>query len=181
MTAEMIAKALADIESEPHGWRAARLTPTEHRAWRSATATTEIASALPRGMSPAVGNRGPAIARPWQQNCARERSSADRPQRKVPDRTTADDTRRNEVALAIRQAAKPCAGTLVEDYLSARGLHLPPSTALRFHPGLYYSAAGIFPAMVALVTDGVNDTPIGITEPSLPMTVEPKPRSCRRR
>ncbi len=76
-----------------------------------------------------------------------------------PDR---DDAKRSEAALAIWQSATPADGTLVETYLASRGLDLPPPPTLRFHAGLKHPSGGIWPAMVALVTRGADDTPLAI-------------------
>ena len=72
------------------------------------------------------------------------------------------DAKRTEVALAIWAATTPANGTLVETYFASRGLHLPPSPTLRFHAGLKHPSGGIWPAMVALVTRGVDDVPLAI-------------------
>lgn len=44
------------------------------------------------------------------------------------------------------------------------GLVLPRSTAgrLRFHQGVRHPSGGVWPAMMALVTDGADDRPLGI-------------------
>lgn len=76
-----------------------------------------------------------------------------------PDR---DDAKRSKAALAIWQSATPAGGSLVEAYLASRGLHLPPPPTLRFHIGLKHPSGGIWPAMVALVTRGSDDTPLAI-------------------
>jgi putative DNA primase/helicase len=76
-----------------------------------------------------------------------------------PDR---DDAKRSKAALAIWQSAISADGSLVETYLASRGLHLPPPPTLRFHAGLKHPSGGIWPAMVALVTHGSNDTPLAI-------------------
>jgi putative DNA primase/helicase len=73
-----------------------------------------------------------------------------------------DDTRRSEAALAIWQSTKPAQGTLVEMYLDSRGIDLSPPDSLRFHVGLRHPSGGIWPAMVALVTDGADGTPLAI-------------------
>jgi putative DNA primase/helicase len=72
-----------------------------------------------------------------------------------------DDTKRTEVALTIWQATTPANNTVVESYLGSRGLHLPPVSTLRFHPGKHPSG-GIWPVMVALVTRGSDGTPLAI-------------------
>ena len=73
-----------------------------------------------------------------------------------------DDARRSEAAFAIWQSAKPAQGTPVETYLDSRSIHLPPPDSLRFHAGLRHPSGGIWPAMVALVTDGADGTPLAI-------------------
>jgi putative DNA primase/helicase len=78
------------------------------------------------------------------------------------DRGDRHGKRRRDWALAIWEGSKPADGTLVEVYLASRGLTLAPPARLRFHPGLKHPLGGIWPAMVALVTDGVDDVPIGI-------------------
>jgi hypothetical protein len=56
----------------------------------------------------------------------------------------------------------PADGTLAEAYLVSRGLHLPPTPTLRFHTGLKHPSGGIWPAMVALVTRGSDNTPLAV-------------------
>jgi hypothetical protein len=77
----------------------------------------------------------------------------------APDR---DDARRTEMALAIWRASRPAPGTLVEVYLAARGIHLPPPGSLRFSPALKHPSGGIWRAMIALVTSGADGTPLAI-------------------
>ena len=81
------------------------------------------------------------------------------PVERKPDQ---DVDRRSEIALAIWQSAKPAQGTPVETYLAARGIDLPLPDALRFHAGLKHPSGGIWPAMVALVTNGADATPLAI-------------------
>jgi hypothetical protein len=76
-----------------------------------------------------------------------------------PDR---DDATRTQAALAIWQCAKPALATPIETYLVSRGIHLPAPNALRFHAGLKHPSGGCWPAMVALVTNGRDGTPIAI-------------------
>jgi putative DNA primase/helicase len=77
-------------------------------------------------------------------------------------RSNCDDAKRIKSALDIWRSAAPANGTLVETYLVSRGLCLPPPPTLRFHAGLKHPAGGIWPAMVALVTRGSDDTPLAI-------------------
>ena len=54
-------------------------------------------------------------------------------------------------------------GTPVETYLASRGICICRALdALRFHAGLKHPSGGIWPAMVALVTSGVDGTPLAI-------------------
>jgi hypothetical protein len=90
--------------------------------------------------------------------------SLSRPARRtnVEHKPEQEDARHTEVALAIWQATKPVGNTVVESYLASRGLHLPLVPTLRFHAGLRHPSGGIWPAMVALVTSGVDGTPLAI-------------------
>ncbi len=81
---------------------------------------------------------------------------------RVSDEPDADALKRSEAALAIWHASRPAEGTPVAAYLRSRGLVLPASSDLRFHPGLKHPSGAIWPAMVALVTDGVEGAPLAI-------------------
>ena len=70
--------------------------------------------------------------------------------------------RNGEYALELWAECVPAQGTLVEKYLSARGITVEIPAALRFHPGLKHPDGGIWPAMVALVTRGTDGKPIAI-------------------
>ena len=76
-----------------------------------------------------------------------------------PDR---DDIKRTEAALSIWQASKPAGGTLIETYLGSRGLRLTATPTLRFHPYLKHPSGDSWPAMIALVIRGADDTPLAI-------------------
>ena len=82
-----------------------------------------------------------------------------KPVEREPD---GDDVKRTERALAIWQSSRPSLETPVATYLGSRGLHLPPSDALRFHPGMKHPAGGFWPAMVALVTKGLDGAPVAV-------------------
>jgi putative DNA primase/helicase len=69
---------------------------------------------------------------------------------------------RSAVALALWRSSKPTFGTAVESYLASRGIDPPLPSSLRFHPGLKHPSGGIWPAMVALVTNGADGTPLAI-------------------
>ena len=75
------------------------------------------------------------------------------------------DTRskdRTKFAIEIWYVSIPPDGTLVEAYLASRNLKLTDSTNLRFHPNLRHPSGTFWPAMVALIKDGVSRAPIGI-------------------
>ena len=74
----------------------------------------------------------------------------------------AEDARRIDAALTIWQSAVPGAGTLLDTYLASRGLHLSPPLTLRFHAGLKHPSGGTWPAMVALVTRGVDGAQLAV-------------------
>jgi hypothetical protein len=72
------------------------------------------------------------------------------------------DADRTRAALDIWSVSRPAAGTPVEAYLRARGLALPLPSAVRFHVGLKHPSGGIWPAMIALVTRGIDEAPLAI-------------------
>ncbi len=76
-----------------------------------------------------------------------------------PDR---DASKRIEAAWSIWQTATPAGGTLIEPYLESRGLRLPSTPTLRFHPSLKHPMGESWPAMIALVTRGSDDAPLAI-------------------
>ena len=97
----------------------------------------------------------------WGEGRSRAGTWAQRrkPVEREPD---GDDAKRTQRALAIWQSSRPSPETQVETYLSSRGLHLPPSDALRFHPAMKHPAGGFWPAMVALVTKGLDGAPVAV-------------------
>jgi DNA polymerase I-like protein with 3'-5' exonuclease and polymerase domains len=74
----------------------------------------------------------------------------------------ADARKRSAFALTIWRACGSAHATLVQTYLAARGIALPVPDALRFHRGLKHPTGDCWPAMVALVTNGVDATPLAI-------------------
>jgi putative DNA primase/helicase len=72
------------------------------------------------------------------------------------------DDPRCRVALAIWQSARPAPQTPVVIYLASRGIRLPPPDVLRFHAGLKHPSGGIWPTMVALVTNGADGMPVAV-------------------
>ena len=79
-----------------------------------------------------------------------------------PENPDLDAPRRSGAARAIWQESQAAEETSAARYLRSRGLNLPPSPVLRFHGGLKHSTGGVWPAMVALVTDGATGSPIAI-------------------
>ena len=82
--------------------------------------------------------------------------------RRIAEEPDADALKRSAAALAIWQASQAAEGTPVATYLRSRGLDLPASPALRFHAGLKHPSGGVWPAMVALVTNGATGSPIAV-------------------
>jgi hypothetical protein len=72
------------------------------------------------------------------------------------------EANRTETALAIWNAAAPSAGTTVETYFAERGLYISAPPTIRSHASLKHPSGGLWPAMVALVTRGVDDRPLAI-------------------
>jgi putative DNA primase/helicase len=97
----------------------------------------------------------------WEENGHRQfaRCAARMVANNQPDR---NDANRSEAALAIWQSTTPADCTLVETYLISRGLNISPPAMLRFHAGLKHPSGSIWPAMVALITRGTDDTPLSI-------------------
>lgn len=80
------------------------------------------------------------------------RTSTKRSQQPVTIKAT-DDQNRASIALSIWKACVPASRTLVETYVGSRGLVLPATPTLRFHPSLKHPSGEHWPAMVALVCD----------------------------
>ena len=161
--AETIAKALGGRKSGG-GWMA-RCPAHDDREPSLSIRDAEDGKVLVRCHAGCDQER--VIATFGRADCGRRTSqrSLMRPQRRdarAIDQPDRDDAKRSEAALAIWQSAMPAEGTLVETYLASRGLHLPPPPTLRFHAGLKHPSGGIWPAMVALVTRGSDDTPLAI-------------------
>jgi putative DNA primase/helicase len=82
-------------------------------------------------------------------------------------RATADGGRhhyaeRINTVLAIWESATPADGTPIQTYLASRGPKIAPPPTLRFHAGLKHPSGSVWPAMVALVTGGADDTPVAV-------------------
>jgi putative DNA primase/helicase len=70
--------------------------------------------------------------------------------------------RNGDYAMQLWKESEPATGTIVETYLASRGITIPIPAALRFYPGLKHPDGGVWPAMVALVTRGVDGGPLAI-------------------
>jgi len=95
-------------------------------------------------------DKGDSHFRPQQRRSAAE---------KQPDR---EDGKRTDAALSIWKLTKAACGTPVETYLHSRGLTIPPPPNLRFHAALKHRSGTTWPAMVALVTRGTDDTSVAV-------------------
>jgi hypothetical protein len=72
-------------------------------------------------------------------------------------------TPRMDAARRIFDESGDLADTLGAVYLETRCLHVPETEALRFHAGLWHGQTGTtWPAIVALVSDGITGAPLGI-------------------
>lgn len=162
MTAEIIAKALSGRKAGS-GWTAQCPAHDDRKPSLSLTDTRD-GKVLVRCHAGCEQERVIAVlrgrglwgdGRPHQSAWMQGR----KPFEREPD---SDEAKRTEKALAIWRAAKPSLETLVAAYLTSRGIRLPLSDALRFHPGLKHSSGGYWPAMVALVTHGGEGAPTAI-------------------
>ena len=143
------------------GWRAALPIPTASRALPSAKLMT--ARSWSTVMPAVIKSTSSPLCAPalcGQRNAPERPGPGFTPFRgNQPDH---DDAKRTEAAVAIWHTAKPANGTPVETYLARRGLQLPMPQTLRFQAGLKHRSGGVWPAMVALVTQGVEDVPVGV-------------------
>ena len=73
-----------------------------------------------------------------------------------------DERKRTAFALKLWCASGVSTETPVEVYLRSRGIWLAPPARLKFHPRLNHCSGTHWPAMIALVTRGKDDRPIGI-------------------
>jgi putative DNA primase/helicase len=72
------------------------------------------------------------------------------------------DADRTERALRIWRSSGEARGTLVERYLQSRGIEIIPPPSLRFHNALNHPSRAPWPAMVAIVARGQDNSPLGI-------------------
>ena len=81
---------------------------------------------------------------------------------RVVDARHGEDRERIAFALEIWNESIGAKGTLVETYLRSRGLVIPPPASLRFHAALKHPPGATWPAMVGLVTAGIDAAPVAI-------------------
>jgi len=81
-----------------------------------------------------------------------------------PDRERDVDEGRDRTGFAMKvwKESAAATGSPVAVYLRCRGLIVTPPESLRFHPALKHPSGGVWPAMVGLVTRGVDAAPVGI-------------------
>jgi putative DNA primase/helicase len=162
MTAETIAKALGGRRAGG-GWTA-RCPAHEDRTPSLSIRDAEENKVLVHCHAGCDQERVIAALRTrglWTENRSRSLSQLIR-RTIVEFKSDQDDAKRSEAALAVWESAKPAQGTPVETYLASRGIDQPLPDALRFHAGLKHPSGGTWPAMVALVTNGVDGTPLAI-------------------
>ncbi len=84
------------------------------------------------------------------------------PERPGAEHDAAVRARKQDAALRLWRGSEPAPGTVVERYLRGRGLpDLAGSAALRFRGDCHHPEGGRLPAMVALVTNAV-DQPVAV-------------------
>jgi hypothetical protein len=99
----------------------------------------------------------------WEEKISQSDRFAHRaPWRSDNDQRDPDDYRRTKMALRLWRATAPAPGTPVETYLNSRGIDVLLPPRVRFHPGLKHPSGSIWPAAIALVTRGADDTPVAI-------------------
>ena len=79
----------------------------------------------------------------------------------APAEVKADASLTMALARTIWSEARPAAGSLVESYLSSRGLVLPPDAPIRFHPACPRGGERL-PAMLALMSGQQSGGPVGV-------------------
>ncbi len=73
-----------------------------------------------------------------------------------------DDKRRTDIALSNWERSTPADSMLAAVYLKSRGITLKPPATLRYRSWLRHPGGAFWPCMVALVTDGKSNVPLGI-------------------
>ncbi len=73
-----------------------------------------------------------------------------------------DDKLRTANALQLWCAGRPTDETLIQVYLRSRGIRIALPGTIKFHSGLKHRVGSIWPAMIALVTQGRDNRPMGV-------------------
>jgi len=97
----------------------------------------------------------------WEEQWSRSVGLGVTRSRRVANRGN-DDAQRTEAAMRIWQAAVPAAGTPVETYLRSRGIRTALPSTIRFHAALKHPSGCTWPVLVALITRGTDDMPLGV-------------------
>lgn len=95
------------------------------------------------------GERRPFIRRTWEP-------------KPYPQKTVPSAPQRSDFALDIWNASLEASSSPVTTYAASRGITDRLPTTIRYYPELKHPSGQSFPAMIGLVTFGVDDTPIGI-------------------
>jgi hypothetical protein len=96
----------------------------------------------------------------WPTRVANVERRYDAQSDRTPNRD--DEKVRTANALQLWCAGRPPDDTLVEIYLRSRGIRIRPPGTIKFHFGLNHRTGSIWPAMIALVTRGPDNRPIGV-------------------
>lgn len=163
MTAELIAKALGGRKIGS-GWLA-RCPTHDDRTPSLSLRDTSDGKVLVR--CHAGCNQDQVIAylkasHLWPQRTQRTLGNNESRLLRRPSEPDRDDLKRSRAALSIWQTTRPACGTLIETYLRSRGIRLPVTPTLRFHPHLKHPSGDYWPAMIALVTRGTTNEPLAI-------------------
>jgi putative DNA primase/helicase len=97
----------------------------------------------------------------WPRNTQIERNALPLPDVRAAA-CGAGDYSRTASAVSLWRNAAPASNTLVERYLHSRGILIRPPNSIRFVPRLAHPDGDSWPAMVALVSSGIDGAPIGI-------------------
>lgn len=73
-----------------------------------------------------------------------------------------DDKARTTNALRLWCTGRPANDTPVQIYLRSRGIRIGTPGTIKFHSGLKHRIGSIWPAMIALVTQGRDNRPMGV-------------------
>jgi putative DNA primase/helicase len=163
MTAELIAKALGGRKIGS-GWSARCPTHDDSTPSLSLRDTSE-GKVLVRCHAGCNQDQVIAYLKAsdlWPQSSQRPSRHNESRRLHVPPEPDRDDLKRSRAALFLWQTTRPAFGTLIESYLKSRGIRLPITPTIRFHPHLKHPSGDYWPAMIALVTRGTDNEPLAI-------------------